>query len=58
MCQVNSLHVLIKDGSVNPMISAHLSGQIFANIEIGPYCFMDEEAFSEGGVPNVDKMCP
>ncbi len=34
-----------KDGLGNPMISAHLSGQIFANIETGPYCFMGEEAF-------------
>ena len=32
-----------KEGSGNPMISAHLNGQIFANIETTPYCFMGEE---------------
>ncbi len=26
------------------MISAHLSGQIFANMETGFYCFMGKEA--------------
>ncbi len=43
-------HVLIKeikdkDGLGNPIISAHLSEQIFANIETGPYCLLGEEAF-------------
>ncbi len=33
-----------KDGSWNPMISAHLRGQIHASIETYPYCFMAEEA--------------
>ena len=32
-----------KDGSWNPMIFAHLSGQISADIETCPYCFVCEE---------------
>ncbi len=48
------------------MISAHQIGQIFANIGIWPYSFMHElgthfDMFlyvSQGGVPDVHKMCP
>ena len=33
-----------KDGSWNCMISAHASGQIFADLVICPYCFMSKES--------------
>ena len=33
----------VKDGSWNPRVFAHLSGQIFADIQTCPYCFVCEE---------------
>ncbi len=32
------------DGSGNPMIFAHLHGQIFGNVKTCPYCSNGEEA--------------
>ncbi len=60
-----------KDGSWNPMISAHLIGQIFANIETSPYCFMGGDQipqlltllslkviFRDGQIPPNTVTCP
>ncbi len=43
ICQMN-VHVSKKDGSWNPMVSAHPKGHIFADLVIGPYCFMGEQS--------------
>ncbi len=42
---VSSLHLIspLKDGSWNPRVFAHLSGQILADIQTCPYCFVCEE---------------
>ena len=44
MALINLSAVKGKDGSWNVMVSGHLSGQIFASFETGPYCFVGEEA--------------
>ncbi len=43
-----SIGLFVKDGSWYSMISAHLNGQIFANIEICPYNSMCEEGLKLG----------
>ena len=40
----HKIPTLVKYGSWNSMISAHLNGQIFADLGICPYCFMVEES--------------
>ncbi len=44
-CPSNVLQDILgdKDGSGNPRVFAHLSGQIFAHIQTCPYCLVCEE---------------
>ena len=44
--QISAEADVAKDGSWNGMVNAHLSGQIFASFETGPYCFVDEEVIN------------